>query len=102
MHYLNRGDTSEKEAYPASKYAAPSHASDLHGLPPAYIGVGSVDLFIDENRDYSERLNAAGVSSQIEIFNGGFHAFEFYVPDAQISLLARKTHYTAIKDGLFG
>jgi len=102
MHYLNRGDTSEKEAYPASKYAAPTHASDLHGLPPAYIGVGSVDLFIDENRDYSERLNAAGVSSQIEIFNGGFHAFEFYVPDAQISRLARKTHYTAIKDGLFG
>lgn len=101
MHYLGRDDASGKEAYPASKYAAPSHASDLHGLPSAYIGVGSVDLFVDENRDYSERLNAAGVSSQLEIFNGGFHAFEFYVPDALISRLARETHYTAIRAGLF-
>jgi len=101
MHYLGRDDASGKEAYPASKYAAPSHASDLHGLPSAYIGVGSVDLFVDENRDYSKRLNAAGVSSQLEIFNGGFHAFEFYVPDALISRLARETHYTAIRAGLF-
>ncbi|KRO96678.1 MAG: hypothetical protein ABS24_07560 [SAR92 bacterium BACL26 MAG-121220-bin70] len=101
MHYLARSDSSERQAFPASKYAAPTHASDLHGLPSAYIGVGSVDLFVDENRDYSERLNAAGVTSQLKVFNGGFHAFEFYVPDAQISCFARETHYAAIRNGLF-
>ena len=102
MYYLGLQKTSEQEPYAASKYAAPSHASDLHGLPPAYIGVGSVDLFLDENRHYSERLNASGVATQFEVFPGGFHAFEFYVPDAAISRLARDTHYSAIKRGLFG
>jgi len=67
-----------------------------------YIGVGSVDLFLDENRDYAKRLNASGVATQFEVFPGGFHAFEFYVPDAAISRLARDTHYSAIRLGLFG
>ena len=100
MHYLGRDFTSEEQTVAASKYAAPSHASNLHGLPPAYIGVGSVDLFVDENKDYAERLQACGVDAQLAIFPGGYHAFEFYVPDAQISRTARATHYEAIKQGL--
>jgi acetyl esterase/lipase len=101
MHYLGRKTTSEQEPYVASKYAAPSHAGDLHGLPPAYIGVGSVDLFLDENRDYAERLNGSGVATQLEIFPGGYHGFEFMVPNAKISRFARDTHYRAIKLALF-
>lgn len=101
MHYLGRPTTSEQEPFEASKYAAPSHAGDLHGLPPAYIAVGSVDLFLDENRDYAERLNGSGVTTQLEIFSGGYHAFEFMVPSAEISKLARDTHYSAIKRALF-
>ena len=84
-----------------SAYAAPSRAEDLTGLPKAYIAVGSVDAFVDENTDYAERLNAAGVDTQFEIFPGGFHAFEFTVPGADISRLARDCHYQAIKKGLF-
>jgi acetyl esterase/lipase len=84
-----------------SAYAAPSRAEDLTGLPATYIGVGSVDAFVDENTDYAERLNAAGVDTQFEIFPGGFHAFEFTVPGADISRRARDCHYQAIKQGLF-
>lgn len=84
-----------------SAYAAPSRAEDLTGLPKAYIAVGSVDAFVDENTDYAERLNAAGVDTQFEIFPGGFHAFEFTVPGADISRRARDCHYQAIKKGLF-
>tara|TARA_B110000003_G_scaffold11790_1_gene11876 strand:+ start:1100 stop:2062 length:963 start_codon:yes stop_codon:yes gene_type:complete len=101
MHYLGRQTTSEEEPFVASKYAAPSHASDLHGLPPAYIGIGSVDLFIDENREYAQRLNGSGVATQLEIFTGGYHGFEFMVPNAKVSRLARDTHYSAIKRALF-
>lgn len=101
MHYLGRQMTSEEEPFVASKYAAPSHAGDLHGLPPAYIGVGSVDLFIDENREYAERLEGSGVATQFEIFTGGYHGFEFMVPNAKISRLARDTHYSAIQRALF-
>ncbi len=101
MHYLGRQTTSEEEPFVASKYAAPSHAGDLHGLPPAYIGIGSVDLFIDENREYAQRLNGSGVATQLEIFTGGYHGFEFMVPNAKVSRLARDTHYSAIKRALF-
>ena len=101
MHYLGRQMTSEEEPFVASKYAAPSHAGDLHGLPAAYIGVGSVDLFIDENREYAERLAGSGVATQFEIFTGGYHGFEFIVPNAEVFRLARDTHYSAIKRALF-
>ena len=43
-------------------YAAPSRREDLHGLPPAWIGVGTLDLFHDECVAYAQRLTAAGVA----------------------------------------
>ncbi|MDG0968961.1 MAG: alpha/beta hydrolase [Porticoccaceae bacterium] len=101
MHYLGRQTTADVEFFSASKYAAPSHAGDLHRLPPAYIGIGSVDLFVDENRAYADRLQQCNVSVQLEIFAGGFHGFEFFVPGAAISRLARHTHYNAFRKGLF-
>jgi hypothetical protein len=41
------------------------------------------------------------VATQMEIFPGGYHGFEFMVPNAKISRLARDTHYRAIKLALF-
>ena len=41
--------------------AAPSRYGDLSGLPPAWIGVGTLDLFHDEDRAYERRLREAGV-----------------------------------------
>lgn len=98
--YLGRDPESADNA--PSLYAAPSRAENLVGLPPAYIAVGSVDAFIDENTDYALRLNDAGVETQFEVFKGGYHAFEFNMPDAQISKRARDCHYQAIRRGLFG
>jgi acetyl esterase/lipase len=101
MHYLGQQTTADVAFFSASKYAAPSHAGDLHRLPPAYIGIGSVDLFVDENKAYAERLQQCNVTVQLEVFSGGFHAFEFLVPEAAISRIARQTHYKAIREGLF-
>jgi acetyl esterase/lipase len=85
-----------------SPYAAASRAIDLSDLPPAYIAVGSVDAFVDENRDYAERLETAGVSTQLAVFTGGFHGFEFIAPAAEISKAARDSHYSALRNALFG
>jgi acetyl esterase/lipase len=63
--------------------------------------VGSVDAFVDENRDYAQRLNGAGVSTQFEIFEGGFHGFEFIAPGAGLSKDARESHYGALRSALF-
>ena len=99
QHYMGTTECLTSKAI--SKYAAPIFANDLHSLPSAYIAVGDVDLFLDEDINYSERLEAAGIGIQLEIFKGGFHAFEFLVPSAKISKLARATHSSAISAALF-
>jgi acetyl esterase/lipase len=54
-------------------YAAPARATDLAGLPPAYICVGAVDGFRDEDVDYATRLNQAGVPTELHVYPGAPH-----------------------------
>ena len=68
-----------------SPYAATARATDLKGLPPAYIPVGDLDLFLDENITYAQRLLAAGVPTELHVYPGGFHGFNGFVPSAEIS-----------------
>lgn len=56
--------------------AAPARVANLAGLPPAFIGVGSLDLFYDEDVDYAQRLNAAGVTAELIVVPGAFHGFD--------------------------
>jgi acetyl esterase/lipase len=67
-----------------SEYAAPARATDLSGLPPTYIDVGSAEVFRDEDVDYATRIWAAGGSAELHVWSGGFHGFEM-VRDAAIS-----------------
>lgn len=59
-----------------SPYAAPARATDLGGLPPSYVMVGSADGFVDEDVDYAERLRRAGVEVDLHVYAGGFHGFD--------------------------
>ena len=68
-----------------SYHAAPSRAVDLARLPPAYISVGDLDLFLDENITYAQRLIKAGVGTQLHVYPGAFHGFNGFVPGAAIS-----------------
>ena len=65
--------------------AVPGRRDDLSGLPPAWIGVGTHDLFHDEDLAYAERLRAAGVPCQVETIPGAFHGFDLAFPKAQVS-----------------
>lgn len=56
-------------------HAAPARATDLSGLPPAFVMVGSVDGFRDEDVDYATRLNQAGVPTELHVYPGGPHGF---------------------------
>ena len=51
-------------------YAAAARHDDLAGLPPAWIGVGDLDLFHDEDVDYARRLDAAGVPCDLHVVPG--------------------------------
>jgi acetyl esterase/lipase len=46
-----------------SPYAAPARATDLSGLPPAFIEAGSVETFRDESVDYASGIWRAGPSA---------------------------------------
>jgi acetyl esterase/lipase len=65
--------------------AVPARRDDLSGLPPAWIGVGTHDLFLDEDLAYAERLTAAGVPCHVEVVPGAFHGFDLIAPKAQVS-----------------
>jgi len=65
--------------------AVPARRQDLHGLPPAWIGVGTLDLFHDEDLDYAGRLRAAGVPCTVKVVRGAFHGFDGMLPDAKVS-----------------
>ncbi len=67
------------------KYAVPSREEDLSGLPPAWIGVGDIELFYKEDIAYAKALQAAGVECKLNVVEGGPHAFETFAPDAPAS-----------------
>jgi acetyl esterase/lipase len=75
--YLNGADPTE---------AAPARREDLSGLPPTWIGVGTLDLFYPECQDYARRLREAGVPVHEEIVPGAFHAFDLIADKAPISV----------------
>jgi acetyl esterase/lipase len=62
--------------FTAPKNAVPARVTNLKGLPPAFIGVGTLDLFLDEDIDYAQRLNAAGVLTELNVVPGAFHGFD--------------------------
>ena len=65
-------------------YAAPTRADNLAGLPPTFLGIGALDLFLDENLEYARRLTRAGVAVELHVYPGAFHSFERAV-DAQVT-----------------
>ena len=65
--------------------AVPARVASVAGLPPAWIGVGSIDLFVEEDMEYARRLVHAGVATELLVVRGAFHGFDLLVPDAGVS-----------------
>jgi len=74
-------------------YAAPARAANLAGLAPAYIHVGGLDGFVDENIAYAGRLVAAGVPVELHVLPLVPHGFDMVAPEAAVSVRA-----TALSD----
>jgi acetyl esterase/lipase len=89
------GDTAGGPDVPS--YAAPSRETDLSGLPPAFIDVGQLDIFRDEDVDYAARLQRAGVAVELQLYPGVPHAFEVFAPDAAVSRRAIAARVRALQ-----
>lgn len=58
-----------------SGHAIPARAEDLSGLPPTWIGCGGLDLFVDEDLAFAQRLMLAGVATELHVYPGAYHGF---------------------------
>jgi acetyl esterase/lipase len=68
-----------------SPYAAPSRATDLSNLPPAFIDVGVCEIFRDEAVAYASGMWAAGCDAELHVWAGGFHAFDIFAPHTALA-----------------
>ncbi len=85
-----------------SPYAAPARATDLSGLPPAYINVGTLDLFVDEDIAYAQALLAADVPVELHVYPGAFHGSNAMVPNSEISTRWNSDELAALDRALNG
>jgi acetyl esterase/lipase len=63
-----------------SPYAAPARATDLRDLPPAFIDVGTAEIFRDEAIAYADGLWSAGGDAELHVWPGAFHACDIFAP----------------------
>lgn len=68
-----------------SAYAAPARRTDLAGLPPTYIDVGTMDIFRDEDLRYAIALAQAGVPVELHLYDGVPHGFDLLAPTSDVS-----------------
>lgn len=73
-----------------SAYVSPALATDLSGLPPAYLDAGSAEVFRDEIVDYAHRIWAAGGQAELHVWAGGCHGFDALFPHIDLSIAARR------------
>lgn len=84
-----------------SPYAAPARRSDLSGLPPAWIGVGTLDIFYDEDLAYADRLRNSGTKCEFMEIQGAFHGFDLVFTRANVTKTFWEAQIGALDRALF-
>ncbi|MBR6403465.1 MAG: alpha/beta hydrolase [Eubacterium sp.] len=87
-----------------SPYAAPARQTDYSGLPPAYTFVCTAEPFYCETLTYIDKLRAAGVEAEVDVYEGMFHAFDMNKPKHPTSREAIKRfneHFSYAKEHYF-
>lgn len=78
--------------------AVPSRVENLGGLAPAFIAVGSIDLFVEESIDYARRLTDAVVPVELHVYPGCFHAFDMMPMPTAVAARFKDDRLTALKN----
>jgi acetyl esterase/lipase len=84
-----------------SPYAAAARAEDVSGLPPTYISVGGLDLFLEENMIYADRLSRAGVPVEFHMYPRAYHGF-YRITNARVTKQAEHDTREALRRFLHG
>ena len=81
-------------------YAVPARRDNLTGVAPAWIGVGGLDLFCEEDVAYAARLRAAGVPCELVVVEGAYHGFDDVAEDAPESVAFVEGMIDALRSAL--
>lgn len=73
---------------------APLLADDVEGVAPAWFGLAECDPLVDEGVHYADKLRAAGVSVDLEIYRGVVHEF---IKMGRVLPEARRAHLDAAR-----
>jgi acetyl esterase/lipase len=77
--------------------AVPARLQNLAGLPVTFIGVGALDLFVEEDVAYAGRLIGSGVPTELLVIPGAFHGFDGLAPDSSVAIQFRLAWNTVLK-----
>lgn len=77
--------------------AVPGRCDDLSGLAPAWIGVGTLDLFHEEDVEYATRLRRAGVPCELHVVEGAYHAFDVVHAKTHVSAAFKASWVDALR-----
>ncbi len=86
-------------AVDVSPYAAPARAVDLAGMPPTFLAIGALDLFLEEDIEYARRLLHAGVPVDLHVYAGAVHGFDL-IPTTELARRARRESVAALARAL--
>ncbi|KAF5230928.1 hypothetical protein FANTH_13607 [Fusarium anthophilum] len=90
------GDEAGKREACISYYSAPARAPNLADLPPTYIDVGGLDIFLQENIKYATKLLAENVPTELHVYPGLPHGFEMLAPNITAAKKANENRYRAV------
>ena len=101
-HFGWRSLLNEEPGSPGvSPYAAAARAADVSGLPPTFISVGGLDLFLEENLTYADRLSRAGVPVEFHLYPRAHHGF-YRATNARVTRQAEHDTREALRRFLHG
>lgn len=76
--------------------ASPARTVDVSGLPPTFIAVGDLDLFVEEDIAFASRLIAAGVATELLVLPGAPHGFQLLGPNSSVCRRFQLAHLNAL------
>ncbi len=96
--YLHRDNGTANDLLP---YAVPFQREDFTGFPPAWIGVGTLDLFYDEDVAYTQKLKNYGIDCELVTIPGAFHGFDQFDATIPVVQAFRESQVVTLRKRLF-
>lgn len=87
---------------PATSAAVPGRSDELAGMAGAFVSCSELDPLRDEALDYARRLSAAGIETELHVFETTCHGFDSLLPEWDVSQRLFELQGNALRRALAG